>query len=122
MEDKKFYSLMTFIFGIIGLLCAVIMICILLQSIYTKIKFGNEPYLYCSCIIIFCFICNRFLYKRGEKNELSTAGSLFGFLSLIPIILFFMILILVLGMGPFLINYNPTVYGILSTFQLITQI
>ena len=107
MDDRKFYSIITFAFGIIGFLCAVIMMSILFFSISTKIMYGNDPYIYCSCIVMLCFICNRFLYKKGEKSKLSTFGSLFGILSIIPIVSFFVIFFLILFLGPFLTNYNP---------------
>ena len=107
MDDKKFYSKIAFSFGIIGLLCSVIMVSILIVSLNKKINYGNEPYIYCSCIILLCFICNRFLYKKGEKNKLSIFGSLFGLLSIIPIVLFFVILFLILLLTPYLLNYTP---------------
>lgn len=111
MDDNKFYSLITFVFGIIGFLCSVIMQILLCISVNKNIKFGNTPYIYCSCIAMLCFICNRYLYKKGEKRKLATIGSLFGILSIVPIVLFFVILFIVLCLGPFLINYNPPVYN-----------
>lgn len=111
MEDNKFYSLITFIFGIIGFLCSVIMVILLSISVNLNIKFGNTPYIYCSGIVMLCFICNRYLYKKGEQSKIATIGSLFGVLSMIPIVLFFIILFVVLFLGPFLVNYNPPVYN-----------
>ena len=111
MDDKDFYGLITFIFGIIGFLCSLIQIAILCFSMNTENSFGNSPYIFCSCVIMLCFICNKYLYKNNEKSKLSTIGSLLGILSIIPIILFLIIFFLVLIFGSFLINnYNPTIF------------
>ncbi len=110
MDDKKFYGLITFIFGIIGVICSVIMITILIIGIMNTKSFGNLLYIYCSCIIILCFICNRHLYKKSEKSRLSTFGSLFGILSIVPIVLFLITFFIVLFLGAYLINYTPHIF------------
>ncbi len=112
MEDSKFYGVMSFVFGIIGFLCSVIMVGILCYCMNTNVRFGNVPYIFCSCVSFLCFIFNRFLYKKSEKNRLSTFGALFGILSIVPIVLFFIVFILVVFAGTFIINnFTPTIYN-----------
>ncbi len=108
MEDDKFYSWISFVLGVSGFL-GTISLCAFFWA-YRKngIDFGRSPYSYFFLIVIASFICNICVRKKiAVKSGIAKAGFFFGLLSILPIVLFFISLILVLTIGPFLLVYIP---------------
>lgn len=108
MSDKSFYGLLMVIFGVLGFICAVLTCTLLWINTIHNIKFGNMPYLYFSVITIICFVSNSYLSKKQDRTVLSRIGHFLSILSLLPICLFFVMVILALIAMPFLMSFSPT--------------
>ena len=108
MSDKSFYGFLMFIFGVLGFICAVLTCTLLCINTTYNIKFGNQPYFYFSIITIICFISNSYLRNKQEQTILSKIGIFLSLLSLLPICLFFVMVILALIAMPFLMSFSPT--------------
>lgn len=106
MDDKKFYGYIELILGIIGILCSIITCLLIWMNRTYKIKFGNNPYIYFTIIMLLCFIINLFLQKKYEKTSLSKIGSILCIISLVPLLLFVTIFIFALLLTPFILLYH----------------
>lgn len=104
---KRFNDLLILILGVLGFVCAVITCTLLWVNTVYNIKFGDIPYYFFSIITIICFIINSYLHKKQERTILSKIGYFLNILSLLPICLFFVVVILALIATPILLSFTP---------------
>lgn len=108
MNNTSFYGGLMFFLGIIGFICSIIDCALLYIYKEYGIKFGNIPYIYFSCIVIICYICNIYLQKRYSSTLLSRIGVFFSKVSLLPIGLFVISILFSILILPFIIIFLPS--------------